>query len=88
MWVVRNDEEMKEVEKSGALVGVFVDRAYSREKIEWLLEAKEGFDQHAGDAFHLLVPVKDGYGIDTVVDSGEYNVERSGHVIEQVGIKI
>ena len=37
---------------------------YSPEKLEWVLAAREGFDKHVGDAFHLLIPHgENGYSV-------------------------
>lgn len=86
MRTVRSDEEMKEIEQEQALVGVYVDRAYDLEKIEWLMRAREGFDHHARDAWHLLIPVKDGYGVDAWVQPEEYGTELASGLIDKLEI--
>lgn len=77
---------MKEIERARALVGVYVDRAYNLEKIEWLMKAREGFDCHALDAWHLLIPVKEGYGVDTWVQPEEYGTELAAGLIDKLEI--
>lgn len=86
MWVVRNEAEMKEVEETRALVGVYVDRAYSPDSIEWLFQARNGFDEHARDAWHLLIPTTQGYAVDQWVGAEQYNIQLARGLIEQIGI--
>jgi len=57
MHKVVNKEGIEVLKRERALVGVFLDHKYNPEKIEWLLAAREGFDEHARDAWHLLIPV-------------------------------
>lgn len=86
MRTIKSDNEMKEIERERALVGVYVDRAYSLEKIEWLMQAREGFDSHALDAWHLLIPIKEGYGVNTWVQPEEYGTELAAGLIDKLEI--
>lgn len=86
MRTVSNDAEMKEIEHERALVGVYVDRAYSDEKIRWVLDSKRGFDEHARDAWHLLIPVQEGYGVDAWIRPEDYGVGLAGLIIDKLGI--
>lgn len=78
---------MKEIERERALVGVYVDRAYDREKIEWIMDAREGFDAHARDSWHLLIPVKNGYGVDTWVQPNEYGTALAADLIDKLEVR-
>ncbi len=87
MRTVQSDAEMKEIERERALVGVYVDRAYDREKIQWIMDAREGFDTHARDSWHLLIPVKNGYGVDTWVQPDEYGTVLAAGLIDKLEIR-
>lgn len=87
MRTVRSQKDVDTIERERALVGVFLDRAYSREKIEWLLDAQTGFDCHARDAWHLLIPIEAGYGVDTMVTPEEYGKKLAGKFIDRLEIK-
>lgn len=86
MWAVRNEAEMKKLEETRALVGVYVDRAYSLERIEWLFQARNGFNEHARDAWHLLIPTSEGYAVDQWVGAEQYSVQLARGLIEKIGI--
>ena len=91
MWVISSQEDIERVENERSLVGVYVDRNYSQEKIDWLLEAKNGFDIHAKDAWHLLLPIKDqarsGYQFEENVFKENYGYELAGAIIDRLEIK-
>ena len=86
MWVVTNKEEMEALENQRALIGVFVDRNYNPEKIEWLFQAREGFDQHVGADWHLLIPFKNGYGVNSFMDPKNYGVQLAASIIDELEI--
>mgnify|MGYP000385932421 FL=1 len=86
MWTIQNDAEIKRIERERALVGVYVDRAYDREKIRWVMDAREGFDTHVGDSWHLLIPVRNGYGIDTWVEPEHYGTQLAAQIIDTLEI--
>lgn len=87
MWMVKSWAEIEEIEKQRTLVGVFVDRNYSAEKIKWLLDARASFDFHARDAWHLLVPMKGGYGVDVAPSPRNYNVALAAEIIDRLEIE-
>lgn len=86
MRTVKSNKEMKEIEQERALVGVYVDRAYNLEKVEWLMRAREGFDLHAKHSWHLLIPVGKGYGVNSFVDPENYGAELAAGLIDRLGI--
>lgn len=87
MRMVKSDAEIEGIERERALVGIYVDRAYDREKIKWLMDAREGFDEHARDSWHLLMPVNDGYGVDTWVQPEEYGTRLAADLIGKLEIR-
>lgn len=87
MWAVTTEAEMQELESQSALVGIYVDRAYNTEKIRWLFEARAGFDAHARDAWHLLVPTLQGYAVNQFIEPEQYNIQLAGSLIDMIGIR-
>jgi hypothetical protein len=88
MWTVKTQEDINRIENSDALVGVFLDRGYHRERMEWLFQAKDGFDEHARNAWHLLIPVNKGneYAVDTPAGPDRYNVALAAAFIDRLEI--
>lgn len=86
MRKVVDQDEIDALDRERALIGVFVDRAYDPEKIEWLLKAREGFDHHAVDSWHLLIPIKQGYGVNAWVEPQDYGVALAAQIIAKLGI--
>lgn len=87
MYTITSEAEMKKFESQRALISVYLDRMYSDEKIEWLLNAKEAFDEHARSSWHILIPAKSGYGVDSFITAGDFNLKLSAQVIDRIGIK-
>ncbi|WP_265502387.1 hypothetical protein [Paracoccus beibuensis] len=86
MRKVHNQAGIEKIERERALVGTYIDRVYNPEKIGWVLEAREGFDEHARDAWHLLIPVKEGYGVDSWIQPEEYSVALAASIIDELEI--
>jgi len=90
MWVISSQEDIESIENERSLIGVYVDRNYSQEKIDWLLEAKDGFDGHAENAWHLLLPIKEqarsGYQFEANVFKENYGYELAGAIIDRLEI--
>jgi hypothetical protein len=87
MHLIDTEEKIASFERERALVGTFIDHSYSREKLEWVLEAKPGFDAHVGNVFHLLIPHRsNGYTVD-FTNKMEYGIGLARAVIEHLGIK-
>lgn len=86
MKTVHNQAGIEEIEQGRALVGTYIDRVYNPEKIGWVLEAREGFDEHARDAWHLLIPVKEGYGVDSWIQPEQYGVALAAGIIDKLEI--
>lgn len=86
MWVVKTQRDIDDIESRRALSGVFVDRNYNPEKIGWLFEAKKGFNSHAGNSWHLLIPYEQGYGVDLGFDPKYYGVELAAAIIDKLGM--
>ena len=86
MWIVRDRGEIEAIERKRALVGTYVDRSYSRDRIKWILDAKTGFDIHADDARHLLVPVREGYVVDSWPRPGDYGVQLAAAIIAHLDL--
>jgi hypothetical protein len=91
MWIISSQKDIDRAEQQRALVGVYVDRSYNRERISWLLDAKEGFDEHARDAWHLLLPMKhggmSGYQYERVVTAESYSSQLAGAIIDKLEIR-
>ncbi|MCR9237442.1 MAG: hypothetical protein NXI17_12310 [Alphaproteobacteria bacterium] len=87
MRTVHDVEEMTAIEQERSLISVYVDRAYDQEKIEWLIKAREGFDHHARDSWHLLIPLKHGYGVDSWIQPDQYGVAFAADLIEKLEIE-
>ncbi len=51
-----------------------------------MLDSKRGFDEHARDAWHLLIPVQEGYGVDAWIRPEDYGVGLAGLIIDKLGI--
>ena len=90
MWIINTQEQIETVENERALVDTFVDRNYNSEKINWLFEARKGFDQHARDSWHLLIRVtaghNTGYGFDHTVNAENYGTQLAAAIIDKLGI--
>lgn len=94
MLPVTSEEQIKELERSRALVGIFLDRAYRLDQVEKILSIREGFDIHARDSFHLLIPMKadesaGGAGYELISSSSpeRYNRDLAGVFIERLEIQ-
>ena len=88
MRPIKNHDELAEFERERALVGIFLDRAYEPETIDWVMKARKGFDQRAGAAWHILIPLEEGtYGVDESWNVGEYyGVKFAAELIDAFGI--
>lgn len=86
MRTVESEVEMQAIEQERALVGVYLDRAYDREKIQWVMNAREGFDSHAGASWHLLIPVRNGYGVNSWVRPEDYGTDLAAGLIHKLEI--
>jgi hypothetical protein len=86
MFALRNEEELEEFRNQRALISVFLDRKYNPDKIRWIFEMKEGFDAHAGNAFHLLIPYKRGYAVNTELSEENFDTELSAKIIKKLEI--
>jgi hypothetical protein len=86
MRTIHNQKQIEQLEGERALVGTFIDRSYNRQKIEWLLQARDGFDEHARDAWHLLIPVAEGYGVDSWIEPQQFGVALAGQIIDKLEI--
>jgi hypothetical protein len=87
MFLIDTEEKIADFERQRALVGTFIDHSYSREKLEWVLEARHGFDAHVGDSFHLLIPHRrDGYTVDHT-SKMEYGIKLARAVIGKLEIQ-
>jgi hypothetical protein len=87
MHLIDTEEKIAKFELERALVGTFIDHSYSREKLEWVLEAQSGFDAHVGDSFHLLIPHRgNGYTVD-YTNEMEYGIELARAIIKHLEIK-
>ncbi|WP_147016645.1 hypothetical protein [Methylorubrum extorquens] len=78
---------MADLEHKRALVGVFVARNYSREKIDWLFEARAGFDEHSNSAWYLLIPSNRGYGVAAWTEAKGYDARLASTIINRLDIK-
>ena len=87
MHTIETQEEIKEFERQRALVGTYIDHSYSREKLDWILEARVGFDEHVADTFHLLIPHNsNGYTVDGT-NEYHYGVALARAVIKHLEVK-
>ena len=87
MEAISTLEEIESYEHQRALVGVYVDHGYSRERISWILEAREGFDAHVGQHFHLLIPHKSGGYSMNQTNESHYGVKLAREIINELDIK-
>ncbi|WP_143040304.1 hypothetical protein [Albimonas donghaensis] len=90
MLAIITEEQIREIENKRSLVGVFLDRAYNLEKIEWILEARRGFDLHAGDSWHLLLPIQSGrrvgYQLHEKVRPEDFGIQLAAAIIDRLEI--
>lgn len=87
MYLIETQEQIAEFERQRALVGTYIDHSYSREKFDWVLEAREGFNAHVGSSFHLLIPhVNNGYTVNHTSEH-QYGVRLARAVINLLEIK-
>ncbi len=87
MHTITTTEQIREFERTRALVGTYVDHMYSSERLEWVLRACRGFDEHVGSAFHLLIPHRDnGYTVD-VTSEKDYGLGLARKIINHQKIE-
>ncbi|MXW85250.1 MAG: hypothetical protein F4Z55_04795 [Boseongicola sp. SB0667_bin_21] len=87
MLVISKETEVLEFERTRALVGTYLDHMYCAERFGWVLEARNGFNSHVGDAFHLLIPYKDdGYTVNWS-EEFHYGSELARKIIERLEIR-
>ncbi|MCP4320097.1 MAG: hypothetical protein GY789_29985 [Hyphomicrobiales bacterium] len=87
MLTIETQEQIEEFERQRALVGTYIDHSYSRDRLDWVLGAREGFDAHVGNAFHLLIPhTSNGYSVNHS-DEHQYGVALAREVIRHLEIK-
>lgn len=86
MWLITTQEQIDEIERERALVATFLDRTYNPEKIEWLFDARDGFNEHARDAWHLLIPSREGYGVDAYLQPNDYGVALAAAFIDKLEV--
>ena len=87
MHFISNEVEVLKLERTRTLVGTYLDNMYSADRLKWVLGVREGFDEHVGEAFHLLVPHKDdGY---TINMSNEicYGTKLARRIIDKLEIR-
>ncbi|WP_200689564.1 hypothetical protein [Paracoccus caeni] len=87
MHLIATQEQIDEFERERALVGTYIDHRYSRDKIDWVLGARAGFNAHVGSSFHLLIPhVNNGYTVN-VTDEHQYGIDLARAMINHLEIK-
>lgn len=87
MWAINTQAQMDAIEAEHALVGVYLDRAYEYERISTIMSMRRGFDAHALDAWHLLIPMSNrAYGVNVPLSPEEYGVELAAAFIDKLGI--
>lgn len=87
MHLIDTEQKIAEFERERALVGTFIDHSYSREKLDWVLEAQPGFDAHVGNAFHLLIPHRgNGYTVG-YTNEMDYGIALARAIIAHLEIK-
>lgn len=87
MYLIETKQQIEEFERQRALVGTYIDHSYSREKLDWVLAARQGFDAHVGSSFHLLIPHEtNGY---TVNQTNEhvYGIQLAREIINNLEIR-
>lgn len=68
MRVIKSRADLDELRNDRSLVSVYVDHGYKAKNIELILGMKPAFDAHVGDAWHMLVPCRQGYAVDSWMD--------------------
>lgn len=87
MHLIETQQQIEEFERQRALVGTYIDHSYSREKLDWVLAARKGFDAHVGSSFHLLIPHEaNGYTVNHT-NEHEYGIQLAREVINRLEIK-
>ncbi|WET75402.1 hypothetical protein [Rhizobium croatiense] len=67
---IRNEDDIHQRAHDYSVISVYLDRAISRQLVEYILATRDGFDAFVADAWHLLVPYR-GQGTNTG-PTGEY----------------
>lgn len=87
MHLIETQQQIEEFERQRALVGTYIDHSYSREKLDWVLAARKGFDAHVGRSFHLLIPHEaNGYTVNHT-NEHEYGIQLARAIINHLEIK-
>lgn len=61
MWLVRDQAAIDKFEERNGMVAVYVDHGYDRRYGELFTELGTPFNDHVGAAWHILIPVDDGF---------------------------
>ena len=87
MHLIETQHQIEEFEHQRALVGTYIDHSYSRDKLDWVLAARQGFDAHVGSSFHLLIPhQRNGYTVNHSTEH-EYGIVLARAIMNQLEIK-
>jgi hypothetical protein len=85
--LIETQEQIEQFERQRALVGTYIDHCYSRERLDWVLGARTGFDAHVGNSFHLLIPHEsNGYTVNHTSEH-QYGVRLARTFINQLEIR-
>ncbi|MDP2697373.1 hypothetical protein [Thalassospira sp.] len=84
MWLVESEEDLAALDEERALVATYVDLNYDPSKLEWVLQARRGFDAHVEAAWHLLIPMNRGYAVNQHVNAQQYNVVVARQIIKNL----
>jgi hypothetical protein len=88
MWIIKSPEQIDEFERRNGLVSVYLDNGYNPNVVDMFSEIMRPFDEHVGSAWHLLVPVMDGYLPTGSIRPGDYNLQMARAIAQSRGIPL
>ncbi|TCR76750.1 hypothetical protein [Rhizobium sp. BK376] len=86
MLTINSLEQLEAYERHRVLVGLFLDNGYSDHVIATVMSAKHGFDANVRSAWHLLVPYRTGFAVDSKLSTNAYDIELARTIINDHGI--